>query len=144
MIKYVVFLIGIIPLAGNSQSFLGETQRKIFKLSEDLFEGTKTYQKLDESFSFLKILNEYETLYYFFEDGICVEFMVSKPYSCECLDQDIEAYNTACIPVEEGKWMSKDRTRLYQMTLNKDEYTVSIVPLDTQQEYKLYSRLTYE
>jgi hypothetical protein len=75
----------------------------------------------------IKINHNYETLYFYLVNDVCVKFVVSKPYSCNCLATDIMAYNSNLTSIAKLKWVSKDFKKVYQTTLDKKEYTVSIV-----------------
>ena len=118
-----------------SQTFLGQSKEEITRFSFNNYDAQKmSVKKVDKSASYVKVINDYETLYYYLVDDICVEFQVVKPYTCQCLEEDIAAYDINCISIGEKEWVSKDFSKLYQLTMNESDYTVSIVKLETRPE----------
>ena len=118
---------------GFSQSYLGSSKSDVVKSSYEKFEQENIIiDDIGSNSSYVKIKNGYETLYYYFIDDVCVEFRVFKPYSCQCLEQDIAAYDANCIAIGDKKWVSKDRSKLYQMDLNEKDYIVSVVQIEKQ------------
>lgn len=116
---------------GFSQTYLGSSKSEVIKSSyEKLEQKNILIDDIGSDSSYVKIKNDYETLYYYFIDDVCVEFRVFKPYSCQCLDQDIAAYEESCIAIGDKKWISKDGSKLYQMDLLEENYIVSVVQID--------------
>lgn len=111
----------------QAQSHLGKSKTELLALTKKAFPDAKTsfYDKADSSY--IEVLNGYETLYYYLKDDICVKFVVLKPYSCNCLETDIEAYRKNCIALGNLSWLSKDYKKLYQMNLRQEYYSLSIV-----------------
>ncbi len=111
-----------------AQSYLGKSKEEIQQLAKQDFEDAALVSRAEAERPFLQIKNGYETLYYYLKEGVCTEFVVVKPYSCNCLETDFNAYQENCLPLSPFKWVSKDYSKIYQMSLNKTSYSLSIVP----------------
>ena len=112
----------------HAHSYLGKTKKEVFNQSGIDFEDGELSYSADAEQPFIKIVHGYETLYYYFENDTCVKFKVVKPYSCNCLETDIQAYQKHCIPLGELKWISQDQSKIYEMSLMEHTYSLSIVP----------------
>jgi hypothetical protein len=131
MSRLLFFLLLLISFHGNAQTFLGNSKTEILASAYENFEIDKiSIKKFDEKSSYISIVNSYETLYYYLIDDICVEFLVEKPYSCNCLEVDITAYDENCIATGEKEWVSKDYLKKYKIVLNESTYAVSVVSIE--------------
>jgi hypothetical protein len=110
-----------------AQSYLGQTREEIYQLISEDFKDIEPTFFADSERPYLQLKNGYETLYYYLEDDICVEFVVIKPYSCNCLETDFNAYEENCIALAPFKWASKDYSKFYEMTMQDSTYSLSIV-----------------
>lgn len=113
---------------GNAQSYLGKSRKEIAKLAKTDFSNPKVSFNSNSEHTYVKIINEYESLYYYLENDVCVKFVVYKPYSCNCLEADIQAYKSQLISYGDLKWVSKDNSKIYEITLYGNKYSISIVP----------------
>ena len=130
MIRALFFFLLCISFNIHGQTFLGNSKAEILAAAfESYGSGKISVEKFDKTSSFITVKNGYETLYYYLMNDVCVEFVVEKPYSCNCLDVDIAAYDKNCIATEENVWVSKDYSKKYQMVLNESNYSVSVVSL---------------
>lgn len=127
----------------HAQSHLGKSKNELLKIAEASFPRAETsYINDPDEGNFIRIINGYETIYYYFEDEVCVRFVVLKPYSCNCLETDIEAYKKNTIALGNLKWVSKDYKKLYQMKLKQEYYSLSVVP-NTEHEPQIGSHTEY-
>lgn len=122
------FLFLYINFSCHAQSYLGKTKEEIYQLIDEDFEEASPTFTADSERPYLQLENGYETLFYYLQDEVCVEFVVVKPYSCNCLETDFNAYQENCIALSPFKWASKDYSKLYQMNLQKTTYSLSITP----------------
>lgn len=116
----------------DAQSYLGKSREEISRLSQKDFKDAELTFVADAERPFLLLKNGYETLYYYLQNEVCVEFVVVKPYSCNCLETDFNAYQENCIALSPFKWASKDYSKLYQMDLQKTTYSLSITPYSSK------------
>lgn len=122
------FLFLYVNFSCHAQSYLGKTKEEIYQLMDEDFEEPSPTFTADSERPYLQLENGYETLYYYLEDNVCVKFVVVKPYSCSCLETDFNAYQENCIAIGPFEWVSKDYTKIYQMTMQDRTYSLSIVP----------------
>lgn len=133
MIRLLFFCLLFVGFKSYAQTFLGNSKAEILASAYADFDEDKiAIKKLDTADSYIKVVNGYETLYYYLKNDVCAEFVVVKPYSCNCLQVDITAYNENCIATGDHEWVSKDRSKKYKMTLNESDYAVSVVSLENR------------
>ena len=113
---------------GSAQSYLGKTREEITRLAGEDFKDAELIYTASPERPYLQLQNGYETLYYYLKNNVCVEFVVVKPYSCNCLETDFQAYQDNCIALGPFKWVSKDYSNVYQMSMQKTTYSLSITP----------------
>lgn len=143
MIRLLFFCLLFAGYNNYAQTFLGNSKAEILASAYDDFAQNKIAIKdIDTTKSYIKVVNGYETLYYHLEDNVCTEFVVVKPYSCNCLEVDITAYNENCITIGDHEWISKDQSKKYKMTLNEGDYAVSVVLLENEPVPELPKNLT--
>lgn len=121
------FLFLYISFNCNAQSYLGQSREEIYQLVSEDFKDVDPIFFADSERPYLQVKNGYETLFYYLEDDVCVEFVVVKPYSCNCLETDFNAYQENCIALAPFKWASKDYSKFYEMTMQDNTYSLSIV-----------------
>jgi hypothetical protein len=112
----------------HAQAHLGKNKNELIAIAKAAFPQAEINYVTENEASYIQVLNGYENLYYYLEEGICVKFVVLKPYSCNCLETDIEAYRNHCISLGNLKWLSKNQEKLYIMKLKQDSYSLTIVP----------------
>jgi hypothetical protein len=132
MARYFLILCFLfLSLNLHAQSYLGKNKEEIYELvkarsKKAILEYAS--DSLDAQHPYIKVSHHYETLYYYLEDDVCVKFEVVKPYSCNCLDTDLKAYQQNCIAVGDLKWVDKEYTNIFKMTMYEKEYKLSITP----------------
>jgi len=128
MAKFIMIFFLFIGFTGNAQTFLGKSKEDIYnKYKSETSKGVEISDEIsDDSISIITINHDYEVLNFFMVDDVCVKFVVSKPYSCNCLSTDIMAYNAQLTPIGKMKWVSKDLSKLYELTMDKKTYSVAI------------------
>lgn len=141
---FILFSLCLFIYCGNlhAQSYLGKNKKEIYQLVQARSaEALLTYHPAPDGpdLAFVEVSFLYEKLYYYLEDGVCVKFEVIKPYSCNCLETDIEAYQQACIAVGDLQWINKEYTNLFKMSLYENEYKLSITPINQPKTSKLLS-----
>lgn len=139
MTKYLFILFFFLYFNCDAQSYLGKTRKEIYKLAETDLADAKLSFNVNADGTFIKAINDYETLYYYLEDDICVRFEVYKPYTCNCLETDVQAYNMNLISDGDHKWISRDYARIYEMTLYGTNYRLSVTPNHKPAENSLSS-----
>lgn len=132
MAKYIFIFSFFLYFNCNAQSYLGKTRNEIKKLSKVDFQDAKITFSSNSDNTFIKIINSYETLFYYLENDVCVKFVVYKPFNCKCLNTDIMAYETNLISYGDLKWISQDYSKIYEMELFSEHYSLSIVPVHAQ------------
>lgn len=132
MAKYLFIFFFFLYFNCNAQSYLGKTRKEITELAKDHFEDAKFTFNSNSEATYIKIVHDYETLYYYLENDVCVKFVVYKPFSCKCLHTDIMAYETNLISYGELMWISPDYTKIYEMELFGEDYSLTIVPVHEQ------------
>lgn len=127
MSRFLIILFLFISFSATAQSYLGKNKEEIVNLTQSEFKNIKlTFDQISKDSACIKVVNRYETLYYFLIEDVCVEFMVVKPYNCNCLEKDIYNYDKHLISLGENTWMSKDMSTNYQMIFDEKEYAVSV------------------
>lgn len=121
---------------GYAQSHLGKTKTELLELCRSDFPRAETIYVNEGDAAYIQVLHGYETLFYHLEDDVCVMFEVLKPYSCDCLETDIAAYKKNAIALGNLKWVSKDYKKIYQMTLQQEYYSLSIIPTPRANEQR--------
>lgn len=126
----------------HAQAHLGKSKNELLKITESEFPRAETSYIAEPEGAYIRVMNGYETLFYYLENDVCVRFEVLKPYSCNCLEDDIEAYKKNAIALGNLKWVSKDYKKIYQMTLKQEYYSLSILP-NPQHDQQIHSQIQY-
>lgn len=125
-----------------AQSHLGKTKTELMEITRTTFPRAETSYVNEGDAAYIQVHNGYETLFYHLKDDVCVSFEVLKPYSCNCLETDIEAYKKNAIALGNLKWVSKDYKKIYQMTLRQEYYSLTISP-NPEHEQQMNSKVEY-
>lgn len=128
MIRFAFLLLFFQCFESHAQSFLGHTKEEIQKLipkTKNMVDPEVKYIE-EGGITYLKVTNDYETLHYYLDEGVCVQFEVIKPYSCNCLKTDYAAYQEHCLAIGKLNWVSSDYALQYKMELLEDTYRVTV------------------
>lgn len=142
MAKYIFLLSFFLYFNSNAQSYIGKSKKEILQLvQKDFTKDAKLSFNSNLGHPYIEVTNDYETLYYYLEEDICVRFVVWKPYSCGCLETDIKAYNENLISNGDLEWKNKEESKVYTMSLHEDNYSLRIEPYQKPTVYSSTSQM---
>ena len=127
MTRFLFILFFFVSFTCSAQSYLGKSRKEIYKFFKTEFTDAKISFNSDSEDTYIRIINGYETLYYYMKNDVCVKFVVYKPYSCNCIETDIKAYESRLVSYGDLKWISQDYSKIYEMSLYGTNYSISVV-----------------